>query len=117
MSEKIELPSGGWVQLRDPKSLKHGDRAKLYKGVDSSMSEAERGILMSDRIIAVLIEDWSFDLLIPSVRFESIGEMDIPDYDLVAEHAQEATLVLFPQLRKTVENEADPKVPTADFND
>lgn len=116
MSEKIMLPSGGWVKLRDFKTLKHGDRAKLYVGIRDDMSQIEMGLVIADRLLQVLIEEWSFELLPPNVRFESLAELDIADYDALAEAAAEAQKFLFPSLDKTVANEADPKADTGNSN-
>lgn len=117
MSNKIELPSGGWAMLRDPKTLKHADRQKLYKGLDSNTPSLERGMIVADRLVALLVESWSFELIPPSIRFESIGELDVEDYDVLSKEAEAAGKKLFPSMAKTLESEADPKAITEDSSD
>jgi hypothetical protein len=114
MSRIINLPSGNTATLRDPKTLKQKDRAKLYEvEVDGSVKS---GMAMMDRLIAVLIEEWSFDLILPAVRIEMLGELDIADYDFLSAEAEKAMAVLFPALAKTEAADADPKAPIAKSN-
>ena len=114
MSRIINLPSGNTATLRDPKTLKQKDRAKLYEeDVDGSVKS---GMAMMGRLISVLVEEWSFDLLLPSIKLEMLGELSIADYDALTEEAEGAMSVLFPALAKTEAAEADPKAPTAKSN-
>ena len=103
--------------MRDPKTLKHGDRTKLYKGLDSNTPSLERGILIADRLVALLIEEWSLDLIPPAIRFESLAELELEDYDVLSKEAEAAGAILFPQLKKTLGSEADPKAITDDSSD
>ena len=84
MSKAITLPSGATVTLRDPKSLRQKDRTKVYQAA-SNAEGIMQGVSMIDGLIAVLVESWSFDLIIPSVHLPSLGELEIPDYDALAE--------------------------------
>jgi hypothetical protein len=113
MSKIISLPSGATVTLRDPKEFKQKDRVKIYEGAGANELETlSGGMAMIDRILSVLIEEWSFDLLPPSIKIDSLGEMSIPDYDRLTDEAQNALAVLFPQLQPADASvvEADPKV-------
>lgn len=117
MSKKIVLPSGNTVTLKDPSLLLVKDRKKVIKASDGNEGELTKALIIGDALIAMLIEEWSFDLIIPSVRLDSLDELSIPDYDALAEATKEAQKTLFPSLAKTVENEQDPKAITADSND
>jgi len=112
MSKEITLPSGATVTLRDPRTLKQKDRAKLYENADSS-SSLNAGITIMTKLIALLIEEWSFELVLPSGKIESLGELDIPDYDVLNDEAEKALPILWPKLAATTETESDPKAPTA----
>lgn len=115
MSKIINLPSGETATLRDPRELKQKDRAKLYEvDVDGSVGS---GMAMMDRLISVLVTEWSFDLIIPSIKLEMLGELSIADYDALMAEAEGAMKILFPSLNKTEATEADPKAPTAKSND
>lgn len=106
---QITLPSGATVTLRDPKTFKQKDRRKLYTSVDADNAIVS-GLAMFDNMIALLVEDWSFDLIPPSVKIESLDELSVTDYDALQAEAEEAMKVLFPKLNETSD---DPKAPTA----
>lgn len=115
MSKIINLPSGATATLRDPRSLKHKDRRQIIGGV-SVEKTVSNGYELIDNMIAVLVEEWSLDLLPPSVKMDSLGELSIPDYDALQKEAEEAMGALFPQLAKTDQTEADPKATTGSSN-
>ena len=116
MTEKIiTLPSGNTVTLYDPKGLKVKDRKKIFETADG-LEGIMQTMAITDGIIACLIKEWSFVFIPPSVRLESRGELSIVDYDTLVEAASEAQDALFPTLNKTLENEANPKVDTANSN-
>lgn len=117
MSKEIKLPvSEEIVVLRDPKSLKQKDRARVLSNADAEM-DAGAAYSIQANIIAVLIESWSFNLTLPSVDIASLGELEILDYDVLAKESESYMSVLFPQLSKSIEADADPKVITENFND
>jgi hypothetical protein len=112
MSKIINLPSGATATMRDPRTLKQKDRQKVLVSVNSENNVAA-AVSFTDSAIAILVEEWSFDLIPPAVKLESLGELTIADYDALAEAANEGIQFLFPQLRQTAETEADPKATTA----
>lgn len=118
MSEKkkIELPSGGWVVFKDPSTLRVKDRKKVLRNANG-----EEGLMQAlslvDGLIAILVEEWSLELPIPSIRIASLDELQMPDYDVMAEEAGKAQKMLFPQLSKTEITEADPDSPFGNSND
>jgi len=71
MSKKITLPSGATVTIKDATELKVKDRNRIMRAGDAE-SQAEKGIAISNALLAAIIEDWSLDLLIPSVKIDSI---------------------------------------------
>jgi len=117
MSQQIKLPSGATATLKDPKTLKVKDRKRVLRASEVDGGELSKAIALSDALIAMLIEDWSFDLVIPSVKLETLDELDMADYDALVEMTKAAQEVLFPSLAKTDENEANPKATTADLKD
>ena len=64
----------------------------------------------------MLVEDWSFDLIIPAIKIDNLDELEMKDYDALVEETKDAQKFLFPNLADTDENEADPKAPTANSN-
>lgn len=111
MSKIINLPSGATATIRDPRSLKQKDRQKVLVSVNAENNVAA-AVSFTDSAISILVEEWSFDLLPPAVKIDSLGELSIADYDALAEAANEGIQFLFPQLRQTAESEADPKATT-----
>lgn len=88
---KITLPSGATVTLKDLKELRIKDRKKVMKIADSAEGgDLSRAMALGDALIAMMIEDWSFDLIIPSVKLEALDELDVIDYDFLIEQTKEA---------------------------
>ena len=117
MSKEVKLPSGATVVLKDPSLLRVKDRKNVIKASDSAEGELSKALVLGDALIAMLVESWSFDLVPPSIKLESLDELEIPDYDALVEATQEAQSKLFPSLSKTIENEKNPKADTASSND
>lgn len=113
---QIQLPSGATVTLVDPATLRVKDRNKIMLAADKAEGELAKGVALNEALLSVVIEDWSFDLLIPSVKADSLGELTPADYDRLVEVAADYTKTLFPSLNKTEETEADPKAPTDKSN-
>jgi hypothetical protein len=118
MSEKktVKLPSGAEVIIKDPQSLKVKDRRKVFAN-----AAGQEGLMMAmsltDGLIAVLVESWTLDLILPSVRISSIDEMEMADYDTLANEIKDLEKILFPNLTKTDETESDPESPIEASND
>ena len=64
----------------------------------------------------MMISEWSFDLLPPSVRLESLDDLEIPDYDKLAELIQDVTKILYPRLSETEETKKDVESPFDGLN-
>jgi hypothetical protein len=112
MSKVITLPSGATVKIRDAESLLIKDRNKVL-----SLANDEQGVMqtiaLQDGLMAVMVIEWSFDLIPPSVRLASLGELKPSDYDALADAVVHAQDYLFPTIAPTEENEANPKASTA----
>lgn len=114
MANKVTLPSGATVTLKDPTSLRVKDRKKVLKSAEAEGGDLSKALALGDALISMLVEDWSFDLIIPSIKIETLDELTMADYDALVEFTKDAQKYLFPNLSDTDENEADPKAPTAD---
>lgn len=113
MSIEITLPSGNTVKLRDPSTLKVGDRKKVIKATDKQDGDLSKAMALGDALIAMLIEDWSFNMMIPSIKMDNLDELSMSDYDALTEATKDAQGYLFPSLADTDENAKDPKAPSA----
>lgn len=117
MAKKITLPSGATVTFKDPNTLRVKDRKRVMRVTDETEGgELSKAMALTDSLLAMLIEDWSFDLIIPSVKLDTLGELTMEDYDFLVEETKDAQKSLFPKLAKTEETEADPKVHTDNLN-
>lgn len=117
MKLDITLPSGATVKLKDPSLLRVKDRKKVMKAGDAETGDLAKALALGDAIIAMLVEEWSFDLIIPSVKIDSLDELEVTDYDSLVEATMPAQKALFPSLAKSDANEADPKAITEDSKD
>ena len=116
MSKKVTLPSGATVTLKDAQNLRVKDRKRVLKSAEIEGGDLSRALALGDALIAMLVEDWSFDLIIPAIKIDNLDELEMKDYDALVEETKDAQKFLFPNLADTDENEADPKAPTANSN-
>ena len=94
---QVTLPSGATVDLRDKVTAK--DKFAVQKSLHFSLDtqtllqESTGGLVndMTNALLAQLITSWSFGMPIPSVDGNSLDELDLDDYDALAE-AVEPTL-------------------------
>ncbi len=114
MSKKITLPSGATATLKDPSLLRVKDRKKVLKSTDVEGGELTKALALQAALIAMLIEDWSFEFVIPNINLDSLDELEMRDYDALIEETSEAQKYLFPTIADTPENDANPKAITAD---
>jgi hypothetical protein len=114
-SKEVTLPSGATVVIKDARMLLVRDRNKVLEcaGEKEGVMQA---VGMQNGLIAVMVESWSFDLLPPNVRLDSIEELTPLDYEKLLEEALPAQTALFPSLTVNETNVNDPKASTANFN-
>lgn len=113
MSKKVTLPSGATVTLKDASLLRVKDRKRVLKSSEVEGGDLTRALALGDALIAMLVEDWSYDLIIPSVKLDSLDELTMQDYDALVDETKDAQAFLFPTLGETDKNALDPKVTTA----
>lgn len=112
----ITLPSGATVTLRDPETLRVKDRKKVFQNASKADEGIMQALSLTDGLIAILVEEWSLDLIIPSVRIASIDELTMPDYDALVEETKDAQKALFPKTAQTEETEKDAESPFGNSN-
>lgn len=117
MSKEITLPSGNTVKLRDPKTLLKKDRDKVTEIASHADNELMRASLIQDGLVSISVLEWSFDLIPPSVRIASLGELTPGDFDALLKACEGAAEYLFPDFSASEANEKDPKVITASSNE
>jgi hypothetical protein len=113
MSKVITLPSGATVKLRDPATLLMKDRNKVL-AVANEQEGMMQAVALQNGLIAVMVVEWSFDLIPPSIKLNSLDELTPLDYNALSEEAMKAQDYLFPNISEG--NPDDPKASTANSN-
>lgn len=95
---RIDLPSGGWADLRDPLDIKKHERKRIMlmlDDVEGAMAQVDRS---QDLTLAAAVSAWSFELPLPSLELDSCDMIPLADYDAILAAAAPIGDVLF---RKT----------------
>lgn len=113
MSERTPLATeGSWVQIRDPHTLKSGDKRRVLRAIREGESGAV-ALSMHDAIAVVAIEAWSLPLPVPSQDTTVLDLMEIADYDKLSDLLEPTQEALFPSgVEATEEQAKDPASPT-----
>ncbi len=93
-NKTIKLPSGAEVVWRDIAELKQKDRSRIIRSAAGD-DDVSRGMSIIEQVIAVMIESWTIELLPPSVKVDSLGELSLDDYDKLSDEAQVVLTRLF----------------------
>ncbi len=113
MSKVITLPSGATAKLRDPATLLIKDRNKVL-AVANEQEGMMQAVALQNGLIAIMVVEWSFDLIPPAIKITSLDELTPLDYTALADEAMKAQDYLFPNV--TEGNPNDPKASTANSN-
>jgi hypothetical protein len=88
---RVELTSGGWVDIVDPADLRDKDRKAVNKAVTLQMDEAGKPVIpgdmddnMRDALLKRIVTAWSFEAIPlprddPKCPEESLDRLTIPD--------------------------------------
>ena len=82
MSKTITLPSGATAKLRDPATLLMKDRNKVI-AVANEQEGMMQAVAMQNGLIAVMVVEWSFDLIPPAIKISSLDELTPLDLSLI----------------------------------
>lgn len=111
---RIELLDGQHAILRDDvERIPHGDRKRVARAWNTGKDDVERGLLLTEALICVLVVDWSLDLPLPREKPEVIDELAGHDYDKLQHHAVE----LQKRLYLSFDPSPDPNSPTPPSGD
>jgi hypothetical protein len=115
ITERIKLPSGAWIQIRDAHTLRRGDRQKVLRSVTDTDNDMVAGLDMINGLLRVLVIDWSYDLPLPGESPESLDLLPIEDDDALTEAIEPIRKMLFPEKPdpKDVKDPASPTAPSA----
>jgi hypothetical protein len=123
---KIDLPSGAWMDLLRPDTMRSKHIRQMTKSV-SDLGDGRRVganiVDLNDGVAAILVQDWNCTgsdgevLPIPSEDLESLDDMDPDDYLILINHewigvVQQKIFTLMGE-RVTPDDHADPDSPSA----
>ncbi|WP_329330722.1 hypothetical protein OIU81_02800 [Streptomyces sp. NBC_01454] len=114
-TERHNLPSGAWVQFRDPMTLRRGDKKRAMASVSGDVDKPlAMAYEMTDGILQVLIIDWSYDLPLPSASPDSLDLLPLADDQKLMELTEPVRKLLWPEeSAKDAKDEASPTEPSA----
>jgi hypothetical protein len=109
---------GSWVQLRDPHTLKSGDKRRVLRAIRDNQEAGEVALTMLDAIATVAVEAWSLPLPVPSADVAALDLMEIADYDRLSDLLGPTQTALFPvpvnpESPEQIEDEESPTEPSA----
>lgn len=118
MSERQPLATeNSWVQIRDPHTLKSGDKRRVLRAIRDNAEAGEVALSMLDAIATVAVEAWSLQLPVPSQDIKVLDLMEIADYDKLSTLLSSTQDALFPapvdDTPEQVADEASPTEPSA----
>jgi hypothetical protein len=116
---RLDLPSGGWVEFKDP----HDVRAKEKRRVMRSLTDPERAAVfamdVTEGIAAMLIVRWEIpdcpNLPIPLDDLNMLDMLSIADYDAIIDATRPVIKLFFPD--STPDDAGKPGTPTLPASD
>lgn len=116
MSERHPMPSGNWIELRDWRELRRGDKKKALSGITDMDRIVSAGYEMADGLLLMLVTNWSYELPVPSVAPGSLDLLPMEDDQAIMALVQPAIRALFatanPADPAQQADEASPTVPS-----
>jgi len=126
--QRVDLPSGGWADLRPAKAVSERQRRPVrqgfYKladipGVREAFKSGDTESLpmqvmnefdtLNDMLAVAVIAGWSFGA---PVTLDAVQDLDGPDYDALQKAVAPLMTELLPDFSASKESAADPKVTT-----
>lgn len=93
---KIDLTNGAWASIRDVDTITNRERRKAMRAWNSTEGDdVERGMVLNDQLIALFVDEWSFDRPLPRDDIGVLEDLLGHDYDMIAHAVMEAQKNLF----------------------
>lgn len=114
MTDRHTMPSGNWIELRDWRELRRGDKKRAMSGITDVERVIAAGYEMTDGLLTVLISNWSYELPLPSQSPQSLDLLPFEDDGALMELVAPAMKALAPQAPDGTQEEqaSDPQSPT-----
>lgn len=118
MSKTLKLPSGNTVTVKEEVDYTLKDRKFVLRDLNQNdLDNISNMMEVLERVIIVSIEEWSFDLIPPNIKTDSMDTLKLADMDVLNRFAKTALTALMPNLMDKGEGESDPKAVTPDSED
>jgi hypothetical protein len=109
-----DLPSGGWVELRDPMDLRKGDKDKALKTLESR-NLGGAGVELVNALIRLGVVAWEIPYLpgaaLPHRNPKVLDQLTLRDGNAIEAMCNEYRMILFPEMA-TVDGMGKPGSPT-----
>jgi hypothetical protein len=93
---KVNLLNNEWVSIRDVETITNRERRQAMRTWNNSEGDdVERGIVLNDQLIALFVDEWSFDKLLPRDDIGVLEDLLGHDYDTIQHEVIEAQKRLF----------------------
>lgn len=96
MPERYPMPSGAWIELRDWRELRRGDKKRALGGVTDMDRVVAAGYEMADGLLILLVTNWSYELPLPSVSPAALDLLPLEDDQALLDLVQPVIRALFP---------------------
>jgi hypothetical protein len=109
-----DLPSGGWVELRDPMDLRKGDKDRALKTLESR-NLGGAGVELVNALILLGVAAWEIPYLPgappPHRNPKILEQLTLRDGNALEQYCTEYKPILFPEIA-TVDGMGTPGSPT-----
>lgn len=113
---RLDLPSGGWIDLRDPDTLRRGDRNRVRRAIKTDSTAGGVLVDTTDALAAVMISAWEIPYLpeapLPSQAPGILDQLTVADSNALDKALEPANATLFPT-PASPDQHADPESPSA----
>lgn len=120
LGERVELPSGGWVQLRPHADLRAKHRKIIAASIPRHGMTALDVLTMQQKVAEVMIVGWFLpyepDAVLPSVDPAVLDELSVQDENTLNRHLEPVMKLINPDDVDPADHE-DPDSPTGPAGD
>lgn len=123
--ERKPLPSGGWVDIEDPKVLRALAKRRVYAGINDKMSDGEQMLNAFDTLAGLMIVAWEVpgmpghpdpaQVPLPRNQPNILEQLSADDYTAIEELVMPAVHVVMGR-KPTPDQHDDPASPSEPAN-
>ena len=93
---KVQLLNDEWVSIRDVETITNRERRQAMRTWSHAEgNDIERGMVLNDQLIALFVDEWSFNLPLPQDNIAVLEDLLGHDYDTLQHEVIEAQKRLF----------------------